>query len=707
MKKTKRQFEKGILGKISYTFLCLIMLLQLLPVQKVQAATITPVSGQTIDYGDGTNTTVGSITIHKYEYNGAEALPTGSGSSADETYVNSLSGAKPLKGAGFTLYRIVDADDLQNYYKGLSPTPMPKPTVSEYVETNGDGKAGVTKIAEKTTGADGTVTFSNLPLGMYLVIETTPPAGVTKAVDPFIVSIPMTKADGKGWMYDVDVYPKNTTSYGGITIRKVGLGGNGLNGVYFVLQKLVSESPEIWENVINQTKTDDSGHPIPLVLNTAGDGSINVEGIAAGTYRFIEQSVGDNDGYIMDGEKTYVFSLADDGAVSTYDIVGGTPSPIPTDARTITANNYKPSVKKEIVQKDNSSAQKVDANYSVGDTITYKVDVAIPENITKLKEFSLKDTPSEKLEDSDASIDITYSGVKLTKGTNYTVSEVPAVANTSGKGFQIDFKPSTMADYAGKTITITYTAKLLENAKMDETGNKNTIDLKYSNRIAPITDYPSTTPIALTPTPPATTIKDETVVYTFQITITKQGDSGTLKGAEFALYGEKITGITDSNLTELTSEEAKKLGLPNSDTKTWVKIGDGTTDGAGKLTFDGVSNGTYYLVETKAPEGYNLLDKPVEVKVGVDYTTATVTVTPQKDAEGNVTVYVKQINAASTTLTPSANDNSTLTIKNAHGFTLPTTGGAGGFLFTLAGCGIMIVGIVIFRKTRSKKTENA
>lgn len=208
-------------------------------------------------------------------------------------------------------------------------------------------------------------------------------------------------------------------------------------------------------------------------------------------------------------------------------------------------------------------------------------------------------------------------------------------------------------------------------------------------------------------TPPATTIKDETVVYTFQITITKQGDSGTLKGAEFALYGEKITGITNSNLTELTSEEAKKLGLPNSDTKTWVKIGDGTTDGAGKLTFDGVSNGTYYLVETKAPEGYNLLDKPVEVKVGVDYTTATVTVTPQKDAEGNVTVYVKQINAASTTLTPSANDNSTLTIKNAHGFTLPTTGGVGGFLFTLAGCGIMIVGIVIFRKTRSKKTENA
>ena len=48
-----------------------------------------------------------------------------------------------------------------------------------------------------------------------------------------------------------------------------------------------------------------------------------------------------------------------------------------------------------------------------------------------------------------------------------------------------------------------------------------------------------------------------------------------------------------------------------------------------------------------------------------------------------------------------------ITIKNSKGFTLPTTGGTGSFLFTLIGCAIMIGGVIIFRKTSAKKSDVA
>lgn len=66
---------------------------------------------------------------------------------------------------------------------------------------------------------------------MYLVIETTTPDSVVKPVDPFLVSIPMTRvqvgeqATGdqlKEWLYDVVVYPKNSSAKGDITLVKKG-----------------------------------------------------------------------------------------------------------------------------------------------------------------------------------------------------------------------------------------------------------------------------------------------------------------------------------------------------------------------------------------------------------------------------------------------------------------------------------------------------
>lgn len=74
----------------------------------------------------------------------------------------------------------------------------------------------------QSTGATGVATFGSLPVAAYLVTETgttgTPVGGVESTiirnVDPFIVTVPTSDPAGSGWLYDVNVYPKN--SFGAI-----------------------------------------------------------------------------------------------------------------------------------------------------------------------------------------------------------------------------------------------------------------------------------------------------------------------------------------------------------------------------------------------------------------------------------------------------------------------------------------------------------
>ncbi len=61
------------------------------------------------------------------------------------------------------------------------------------------------------TNVYGNTKSENLELGLYLVVETKVPENITATCDPFIVSLPMTSADGASWNYDVTVYPKNAT----------------------------------------------------------------------------------------------------------------------------------------------------------------------------------------------------------------------------------------------------------------------------------------------------------------------------------------------------------------------------------------------------------------------------------------------------------------------------------------------------------------
>lgn len=614
----------------------------------------------------------GSITIHKYEYNGThDTKGTGETSDADKV----PSDAKALEGAGFTIYKVADVNDLTTYY---SANPTDLPSVNTYVE-NGKIKSvySTSQVGgEVKTNAEGIAEFKTLDLGFYVVVETTTPDKVTTPVDPFIVSVPMTTKDGDNWLYDVHVYPKNKTTYGGVTLEKTGKNGTKLEGVTFVLQKQNGSS---WVNVTKNEKTG-----VDLTLKTNDNGKITVDGLSQGTYRFIETDRGTNNGYIMDGDTVYMFTVGSDGSI-TYD--NKTENNI-----TITVKNEKPDMTKQVKERDKES-WKQDADYNVGDMVPYKITIDVPSNITKLKEFTLTDTPNN-LEDDINSVEVKYGDVTLEKDANYTIAK----DNDGGKGFKIAFVTSTMEAYAGKKIVVTYNAKLLDSAVTTTAGNPNTAKLEYSNKILPDTDDGSNPNKPGEPGKDA--IKDTATVYTFKLQINKKANSAegkNLAGVKFDLYKEVAEGTTGAASTE----DVKAAGLDTN--KTWMKIAaDLTTDENGTVEKSGLANGTYYLVETKTKEGYNLLKAPVEVILNIAYTTTTKD-EYVIDTEGGKTLVKHEITKTEFNEgTATSNGTHTEIIINKKGFTLPITGGMGTVLFSIAGFALMAGAAFVLLKGRRK-----
>mgnify|MGYP001920063284 CR=1 FL=1 len=660
-KESMGKFRKMLAGVLSAA-----MVLSTMTVTAfAETSTTTPA---TID-----TTKTGSITIHKYEYNesGGEA---GTGETTDVNKVPR--DAKALEGAGFTIYKVADIDDLAKYYNA---NPESLPSVDDYLT---DGEINASKVLEtksevKTDNA-GIAKFDNLALGFYVVVETTTPDKVTTPVKPFIVSVPMTTKDGDNWLYDVHVYPKNKTTYGGVTLEKTGKDGTKLEGVTFILQKQNGSS---WVNVTKNENTGDD-----LNLKTDKDGRITVEGLSQGKYRFIETDRGTNNGYIMDGATVYEFTVTADGKI-VYD--GKTENNI-----IITVKNEKPDMTKQVKERDKDNwKQDPVADYNVGDMVPYKITIDVPSNITNLKEFTLTDTPTN-LDDKEVSLQCEGSDVDL---------NAYSVAKEGEHGFKITFTTENMASYAGKQIVVTYNAELLGGAVTTINGNQNTAKLEYSNKILPGQDDKDNPNRPENPDikPGKDSIEDSAVVYTFKLQILKKAekaDGTPLQDVEFDLYKE----VSKETINAITGAKAKNVGLDSE--KYWLKINTDPlkTDENGEVSQSGLANGTYYLVETKTNKNYNLLKEPVKVELNIVYTTTTKT--EWVTDENGVKTLVK--NEITKTEFKEGSDTSTgthtETIINKSGFTLPITGGMGTVLFSIAGFALMAGAAFVLLKGRRK-----
>lgn len=643
----------------------------------------------------------GSITIHKFEYNPSSGAPSQQGTGAEGE--GAPAGATPLDGVTFEIYQVQSQTWLESYYGGqvtASSQDFSKMDASDYYTKNSTTGAitvnsGATKVATVTTTTTetdkGVAKKDGLALGLYLVVETKAPDKVTSPADPFLVSVPMTRiADNDttnkltDWIYDVHVYPKNSTTYGQVTIEKKGYTGGGtgvaLEGVQFKLQK---QNGADWTDI---TANDSNGSTYNLTTDI--NGKITIAGLSQGEYRIFEDAYSNtsaNKGYILDAEY-HTFTVQKNGQIQVDGNVSAN--------ATIQVANHRPDMKKE-VKKGDSWAQ--DAPYGVGDTVPYKITIEVPQNIDKLSTFTVTDTPTG-LKDNVGSIKIKDGTTALTSGTDYTV------AAEGTDGFKIDFilTSNTVKACAGHTVTITYNAVVKDTAVVGGNGNSNNAKLTYTNKINS-DNTPGTT---------TNTIEDSAVMYSFGIKVKKTTEDGTtpLQGVVFDLYREAKTGETPI----VDAETVKKAGLDS--TKSWILVKSGLTTNASGIidTSDstnatnythGLANGDYYLVETKTVDGYNLLTKPVEVKLDVTATT-TWQKTNVYDASGNL---VKHGTVTKTTFTHTSNNgDATKTelavakVINRKGFTLPVTGGFGTLLFSGIGVLLVLAGVGVLFSLKKK-----
>lgn len=646
----------------------------------------------------------GSITIHKFEYNPSSGAPSQQGTGAEGE--GAPAGATPLDGVTFEIYQVQSQTWLESYYGGqvtASSQDFSKMDASDYYTKNSTTGAitvnsGATKVATVTTTTTetdkGVAKKDGLALGLYLVVETKAPDKVTSPADPFLVSVPMTRiADNDttnkltDWIYDVHVYPKNSTTYGQVTIEKKGYTGGGtgvaLEGVQFKLQK---QNGADWTDI---TANDSNGSTYNLTTDI--NGKITIAGLSQGEYRIFEDAYSNtsaNKGYILDAEY-HTFTVQKNGQIQVDGNVSAN--------ATIQVANHRPDMKKE-VKKGDSWAQ--DAPYGVGDTVPYKITIEVPQNIDKLSTFTVTDTPTG-LKDNVGSIKIKDGTTALTSGTDYTV------AAEGTDGFKIDFilTSNTVKACAGHTVTITYNAVVKDTAVVGGNGNSNNAKLTYTNKINS-DNTPGTT---------TNTIEDSAVMYSFGIKVVKTTEDGNtpLLGVVFDLYREAKTGETSI----VDAETVKKAGLDS--TKSWILVKSGLTTNASGIidTSDsnnatnythGLANGDYYLVETKTVDGYNLLTKPVEVKLDVTATT-TWQKTNVYDASGNL---VKHGTVTKTTFTHTSNNGDTTKTElavakviNRKGFTLPVTGGFGTLLFSGIGVLLVLAGVGVLFSLKKKSNR--
>lgn len=690
-----KRFFTGVLSAVMALSVCA------LPAAAAEGAT-------TKDNTPVWKTGTGSITIHKYDF-------TGSGKPANGNPGQEVpEGATALGGVTFHVYKVQDEEWLKAYYSGEAneDKDLSKLKPSDYYESidyekdTVTFKEGVTHEDKhsKVTAADtGLATFDGLEYGLYLVVETKAPKKVTHRTEPFLVSVPMTRTvdytkDSKvseanaDWLYDVHVYPKNSTAMGTVTIQKEFYVGDekqtALAGVSFGLQK--KQDDGTWIDVTYDDETNNE-----YTLTTDSDGKLVIKHLPVGVYQVFEKEyTGDSKkgGYILDGTK-YGFEVTPNSEIK-YDGKNYT-------SLTLTLANHKPDLKKEVPVAGTPSAWGNVAQYGKGDVIPYKITVTIPQNIDKLGVFTVSDSP-KGLKDNKGSISIASlkaNAASLEANTHYVVKENAKNQN----GFVIEFDPNQMKAFAGQKVEITYNATLDEGTALTigGNGNSNKAKLVYTNEIdedgKPVTGKENH-------------IEDSATVYTFSIQIHKTNEVGEgLSGVTFDLY-KKVseTGVgtaVDEATYKNVGLEAPGVGMKWVLVQTLTSGEDGKIDtadygdGKNKNYIPGLANGEYWLVETKTVKDYNLLNGPVKLPLSIKATATWNEMTV--DDNGNVT---KHGEVTTTTYSGGESSNSYVlkNIVNRKGFQLPVTGGFGTLLFSGIGVLLVLAGVAVLFSMKKK-----
>ena len=295
-------------------------------------------------------------------------------------------------------------------------------------------------------------------------------------------------------------------------------------------------------------------------------------------------------------------------------------------------------------------------NVDVGQTVTFKITGKVPD-YTGFNTYTylITDTMTDGLTFNRDSLTVKVGTATVTNDCTITYD-----AETAPQTFTVSIPVLEEKYDFGAEIVVTYTATVNKNAIAVISTNQ--AKLTYSND--PTTDATKDSQT------------EEQKVYTSKIVIDKfetdKKDTVKLEGAEFVLY-KKAPNDADQNAIQYYKQDETTKAV------SWVDaIADATkvtTDANGAASFDGLANGTYYLVETKAPAGYNQLTEAKDVVV-----------------TGSIT--------DSTKLSVTAE------VANSAGTLLPSTGGMGTTVFYVLGAVLVVgAGVLLVTKKRMSQSE--
>lgn len=348
----------------------------------------------------------------------------------------------------------------------------------------------------------------------------------------------------------------------------------------------------------------------------------------------------------------------------------------------ITVKTSLPDISKDIVAGDSTVSA---TNGAVGDDVKYRVKSDIPLYGAGVEDFHyvITDTLSKGLDfNNDMKISLwvdtrevavlldadgngVFSG---TVSANQTDADSPTTVSVEiGNKLKEEIENQPIYSYAenGKAhFVLEYSAKINEKAVMGNGGNENKVGLEYDTNHK--------------------TNEKAAYVYTTSLLVIKKEQSSTGTNTEKPLAGAQFKLLKETNgvFEELKDDQGTALILE--------------TDTEGKLTFFGLSEGNYKLVEHKAPDGYNLdsTERPFTLTFDPD------TKTWSQTGTDNVIVLAPQDGGLEGTFET--------TIHNVKGMTLPGTGGMGTTIFKTVGGAIILLAcvslLIYYKKKGSAKT---
>lgn len=293
-----------------------------------------------------------------------------------------------------------------------------------------------------------------------------------------------------------------------------------------------------------------------------------------------------------------------------------------------------------------------DTEVQVGDTVTYTVTLTDGKG-TNL-EGKVIDTMSKGLTYNDDAVCVA-NGTTLVKDTDYTVTKSTDAAGKTVVVYVFTAEVMTTLQ-EGEQIAITYTATVNADASLDGT-EQNVEFSQYSEQ---------------------ETNKKTIEVYLEKLKINKTDGTDALKGAQFELYRTDATSVPAANHTavpvrQLSDEELAAAGITKeADTIYYEVEKDGTnttidmTNASSAVVYSLDKDSTYYLREIKAPDGYNLLEEEIQVKL---------------------------------------NETTSIDVVNNSGSILPSTGGIGTTIFYVVG-GALVLGAVVVLIARRRVRTN-